>query len=232
MKFAICDDNIKDAESLKHQCQKIGFSENIEYYLFTNGNEVIQNIKDSISFQLIFLDIEMPESNGIDIGRKIRELDEKAVIIFVTSYPEYAIDTFDCRPFHYLVKPCNDTKLKEVIDKAQTLYLRNHQFHIVKIGKYTRKIPISEIYYVEYIRKHVIYYTKDKSIDTVGKLENAYKDLSCFGFFRVHQAFIVNMDKIHSFEGKDVLLENGALVPVSARNRTFLRQAYAKYVMG
>ncbi len=231
MRIAVCDDDLKDAQRLKHLLVGSGCVESDELSLFTNGTDLLKKQTEGPGFEIIFLDVEMSSINGIELGKRLRDIDYGVVLIFVTAHPKYAVNSFECRPFYYLLKPCSVEKLSEVLNKAKEFVMRDREYQLIKKGKDTRRIPLSSILYVEYARRHVLYHLTDSIIETVDNMDNACRELENRGFFRVHQAFLVNLEKIERFEIYDVFLENGDKVPVSARRKTLLRSAYAEYVM-
>jgi DNA-binding LytR/AlgR family response regulator len=93
----------------------------------------------------------------------------------------------------------------------------------------TYKIPINDIYYIECCRKHVIYHLKNKTIETVDKLSSAYNALSDFGFYQIHQGYIINFDKVYEFKDYSVVLEDKRTVMMSVRKKREVLLAYAKY---
>lgn len=229
MRIAICDDSPRDAAHLYNLCSENRELTDSRIDIYTSPNKLIAEFKSN-PYDLLFLDIEMPETDGISLGKQIKSLCEDTILVFTTSYPQFAIDAYDCEAFHYILKPCKKEKVCSVIGKAVSKYRFLHQYHIVKVKNQTYKLPINDIYYVECCRKHVIYHLKDRSVETTEKLSSAYDALSEFGFYQVHQGYIVNFEKVYEFRDYSIILDDNRSVTISTRKKKEVLLAYAKYV--
>lgn len=230
MKIAICDDSASDANFLKVTCLDIlGGVPKCMVDVYTDGKCML-DLHQKIKYDIVFLDVDMPFQNGIELGKTIKAIVPRTIIIFYTSYPQYAIDAYDCEAFHYLLKPCDRNKLAPILDRAQKkLFLARKK---ITVG-YKNKIEtffISDIYYVEYLHKHIIYHLEHTKIECLGKISDVYDELNEFGFYQVHQGYIVNFDKVCRFEKDFIILSNGTKVMVSVRKRKEAIWAYSKYV--
>ena len=230
MKIAICDDSSLDCAAVERLCVSADFIDNVECRSFLSGNEMLCATTEGERFDVVFLDVDMPGKNGIEIGKILRETFPQMIIIFVTSHPEYAVESYDCEAFHYFVKPFDEKKFNDVLKRAMTRLGIIKKYHVVKRGGFPVKIAISEIYYVEYCQKHVIYHLKNQNIDTVDKLSNVYEKLSEYGFLQTHQGYIVNMDKIQCFTKNSVILQDGSKIMLSARKKQDALMKYSKYI--
>ena len=230
MNIAICDDSVKDRNFIKEFCEKSNIVENVTCSHFSSGKDFLKAINNGQIFDILFLDVDMPGINGIETGKGLRQIDQNTIIIFITSYPEFALDAFECEAFHYLVKPCSPNKLMEVLKRAANRLGVMQKYHIVKIRNQTIRLPLADIYYVEYYRKHVIYHMKDEEIITIDKLSNVYKALSKFGFYQIHQGYLVNFDKVKNFKKYAVILDDDRSVMISVRKWSEVLVAYSKYV--
>ena len=230
MKIAICDDSLKDAKYLQELCLSIDILLDTTINVYTSANKLLQLYETgTANYDLLFLDVEMLEMDGITLGKKIKALSKDTIIVFTTSYPQFAIDAFECEALNYILKPCGKEKVESVLNKAITKYTLAHQYHIAKCRNQTYRIPINDIYYIECCRKHIIYHLKDRTIETVSKLSSVYEALCDFGFYQVHQGYIVNFDKVYDFKDYTVVLDDYRTVMVSVRKKREVLLAYAKY---
>jgi DNA-binding LytR/AlgR family response regulator len=230
MKIAICDDFLLDAQHLYDICMESDLLNESTIDIFTSAQSLLSLYeRNSQCFDLLFLDVDMPQITGIELGKTIKTLSPRTIIVFTTNYPQFAIDAFDCEAFHYILKPCCKEKVYYVLDKVFSKYQLTHKYHIVKVKNQTYKIPINDIYYIECCRKHVIYHLKNKTIETVDKLSSAYNALSDFGFYQIHQGYIINFDKVYEFKDYSVVLEDKRTVMMSVRKKREVLLAYAKY---
>lgn len=230
MKIAVCDDSAIDCSVVERLCASADFIDKAEVRSFLSGNDLLCAASSGERFDIVFLDVDMPGKTGIEVGNILRESFPKMIIIFITSHPEYALESYDCEAFHYFVKPFEETKFYTVLRRAMTRLGITKKYHIVKKNGFPVKIALSEIYYVEYCQKHVIYHLKDHTVDTVDKLSNVYEKLAEYGFLQTHQGYIVNMDKIESFTKNAVVLQDGTEIMLSARKKQEVLMKYFKYI--
>ena len=226
--IAICDDSIFDIEHLKSTCQLCDLPDEINIETFHSGMQFLK-LYSGKKYDVVFLDIDMPEVSGIEIGKQIRKMDKSAIIIFCTNYPQYAINAYDCEAFHYLLKPCPKDKLEDVLKRAITKMGMIHKYHTVKIQNRVCNIPIADINYIEYCRKHIIYHTNDRNIETTGRFSDVNDELKKYGFYQIHQGYIVNLAKVRDIKGYSIVLDNGENVMISVRKKSDVLLAYAKY---
>ena len=231
MRIAICDDSKSDADLLLNKCKNMIVLQNADFSVFENGTLLLDSIKNN-HFDIVLLDVEMPHINGINLGKKIKELAPSTIIIYISSFPKYAIDSYECDAFYYLLKPPITENLKSVIEKAVNLLKRKNE----KIIVYQRAIPInislSDVFYIECIKKHIIFHfeNENNSVEIVGKLSETYELCKNYGFYQIHQGYIVNMSKISKIQGKNVHLKNGKTVEISVRKKTETILAYANFL--
>lgn len=163
---------------------------------------------------LIFLDIEMPELNGIEFARHISE---KCLVVFTTAYSEYALDGFELDALDYLVKPIDLDRFNKAVDRAlsykqlsESVEDNNNplalEFIIVKADRKYLRIRLSDITYVEGLKDYVIIHLTDKKVVTRMTLKAMEDNLPKHRFIRVNKSFIVNKDKIDSFDNNDVCI--------------------------
>lgn len=230
IRIAVCDDVAEDRDSLYELIEGTELFCNTEYTSFDSGEALVDAVRGGREFDIVFLDVQMTGINGIETGKQIYALSPHTVIIFVTNYPEYAIDAFECNAFHYVLKNEKPEKFYEVISKAYKRYVKAHARYVIKSKGGPVTIRLSDLYCVEYQDKHVIFYTKNKCYkmrSTMGVIE---KDLAEFGFVRVHQGYIVSLSKIQRFMKTDILLTNGQTIMLSTRKRTEIIEKHRKYI--
>ncbi len=230
MKIAICDDIKKDAELLKQiVCSKKEYSgSTIE--LYSDGVSLVAKMRSGQKYDVLFLDVSMPEINGIDIGKAVRTIDPDIYIIFTTNYTEFAIEAYDCHPFHYFVKPLKQEKIIEALNLIETEMRKKHAVFSAKTKSGYLNLPINEINYIECCKRHLIFHMEDKTYEIPGKISDAEERLKEYDFCRVHQGYIVNMRKILSIDKLTIEFGNGDSVPVSQRLKSGVILRYAKFL--
>ena len=220
-KIAICDDSKLDRQLLKVVIQ-IYFENNEEEFKIFEY-ELGDNLLDDIEVELLFLDIIM---NGMKIARKLRDIQFKAPIIFLTAHADYAVESYEVYVAGYL-KPYDTNKLTLLLDEVLQ---RSVQKRIaVKVKKQHRYLEINDIMYAE-SDKHVlnIHLKDSRVIQTTEKLSELKKTINSKRFIRCHQSYLVNMDYIKDAK-TDFILSNDIRIPIRVRGRKEIIERYHKY---
>ena len=230
MRICICDDD---------KCIHLLLKDNISsFFCGKNMPEIIQCYSgaetlgyfENDAADIIFLDIELGDENGIDIAMNIRKKDKNAIIIFISSHPQYVFDAFKCEAFHFLVKPITSTDFEDVFSRAMHKY-RTENDNIALGWNHTRSnIKIGDILYIEGYKRKLDIHTKHGTFSIIGKISDAYSHLKDFDFILVHQGYIVNMKYIENFKNGEITLYNGEVVMVSVRKRAEAIMVYDKYI--
>ena len=221
-KIAICDDSKLDRQLLKVVIQ-IYFENNEEEFKIFEY-ELGDNLLDDIEVELLFLDIIM---NGMKIARKLRDIQFKAPIIFLTAHADYAVESYEVYVAGYLLKPYDTNKLTLLLDEVLQ---RSVQKRIaVKVKKQHRYLEINDIMYAE-SDKHVlnIHLKDSRVIQTTEKLSELKKTINSKRFIRCHQSYLVNMDYIKDAK-TDFILSNDIRIPIRVRGRKEIIERYHKY---
>lgn len=231
MKIAICDDSKSDIIVIKNILLSHPLVQSSEIETYTSSQNLLNSIHKDVHYDIAFLDVDIPNINGLDLGKIIKNKYPTTEIVFITNYPQYAIDAYDCEAFHYLLKPVDTKKAMQVIQRLIKKQQEQNKYYKIKIRTEYIRIPIKDIYFIECCKKHIIYHLKDKSYETAcGKFSDVCNDLKEYGFYQVHQGYIVNMDKIHHFDKYSVILDDNRDIMMSVRKRTEVLSAYAKYI--
>lgn len=231
MRIAICDDSAIDSNMLLEKCKNIKLSCETDIDVFSDSRILLKS-HNKKPYEIILLDVEMPDVDGIELGKRVKQATPETVIIYVSSFPQYAVDSYDCEAFYYLLKPPTEEKLKSVIEKAIKLIKRRKE----KIVVYQRSIPISillsDVFYIEYVKKHIVFHFEndEDNIEIVGNLSDTYELCKDHGFYQIHQGYIVNLSKVSKIKGKNVCLKNGKIVEISIRKKVDTLLAYANFL--
>lgn len=229
-KIAICDDSKLDRQLLKLVIQTYFENNEEEFTIFEyeSGDALLADIEEGyIEVELLFLDIIMNGTNGMDIARKLRNIQFKSPIVFLTAHANYAVESYEVRAAGYLLKPYDVNKLTELLDE---ILQRSIQKRIaVKVKRQYRYIEIEDIMYIE-SDKHVltIHLKDNKIIQTTEKLSELEKIINLKRFIRCHQSYLVNMDYIKDAKN-DFILTNNERIPIRIRGRKEIVEIYHKY---
>ena len=173
---------------------------------FENPLDALKYLQDNKT-DVVFLDINMPELDGMSLGKILSKLDENLKIIFITAYRDYAPEAFEIKAFDYLLKPYSDKRINEVLDNITKLKEHEHTKEVSQINKITVTsdekmfvISIDDIYYIEAGEKESIIHTKEHSYSSKIKISKWEELLPLWKFYRTHRSYIVNLDKITEVE--------------------------------
>ncbi len=215
IKIAICEDEKEQQELLKIYIDQIFERLAVKYKvdIFSSGEELLENYsKDT---DVLLLDIQMGQINGMDTARTIRVLDDKVEIIFITSLIEYALEGYEVRAYRYLIKPVKYENLKEnIINCIKEVDIKNKYIMVKEQGNQI-KLNINEITYVEVQKETITIHTLNEVYKTNGTMINIEKEIDCSRFFRCHKSFLVNLEHVKSIKQYVAILENGEEVPIS-----------------
>ena len=187
-----------------------------------NGQFLLEKIP-VLKPDVILLDIEMPDINGVEVARRIRAQNETVQLVFVTGYSDYIAEGYDVSALHYLLKPLQRDKLQAVISKAISLIRRNEKrLALSKEGKLWL-IPLHEIQYIDVYMNYVtVHGAEDVTVKRT--LSDVEKELD-ERFFRVGRSLIVNLNKIRKADRNSITLLNGCVVPIPGNAYEHLMRA-------
>ena len=183
-------------------------------------------------FTLYLLDVMMPGVDGMDAAREIRMFDTAADIVFLTSSPGFAYESYGVKALEYLLKPVRGALLYPVLDR---LYLRENQPDealIVKAGSAIIRVPFSLLAFVEVRGKHLYFNRIDGQVREVPGSMKDYEQalLARPEFIRIHRSYIVNMLQIEELSPAGVRTFSGALLPISRLLYSKVQEDYMTFL--
>ena len=224
-KVAICDDNGAICSEIENILENFFSTELIQYEIdsFSSGDELLKELKSNEKYDLIYLDIELAELNGVVVGRYIREemLDDFTQIVFISAKPSYALELFQVRPMNFLVKPFTDKQVVDALQKTLELQGRQTRIFLYKSGKIETRIPYKDIMYFSSDVKKILIHRRNGVDSFYGKLSELKLPVS--DFIQIHKSFIVNKQFVVRFKFDSVLLSNSEELPISRVYRKIVR---------
>lgn len=237
IRIAICDDTINELAIMKKFLEQFIIKNDIKISMdaFNSGNELLTAYKNK-PYDIIFLDIEMPNSNGLYIAKQIRSYDkDKTYIIFTTSYPKYMHDSFEVQPFQFLIKPISyemiEKQLISILDKMTNSH--DQKIVIDVIGE-KHFIDLNNLLYISTTKGKKLcltFHLLDGEIESHGKISEYETSLFPYGFFSTSRGFIVNLNNIASFNSERIILKTGISIPISRRKLTDFQKYYANHII-
>ena len=230
--IAICEDEEVFAAAHEKMCRDIFDKLNIEHNvtIFRSSEEFLDVCnKQQAQYDLLLLDIMMDSINGVELARKIREVDKNAVIIFMTSSHDYALQGYDVNALHYLLKPIDADVLERLIQVAYNEKFQDN-FIVIKMGEQRLRIPVDDIMCLETTGRRVEITLVDKVVYYSGKLSNLLMELPTDRFVRCHQAFAVNIKNIRELNRQEAIAVNGRKIPVSRTYTGDIKKVFMKHI--
>ena len=229
MKIAVCDDDNRIRNILKKDISDI--IPDAEIKLYSDGDSMLLNGMDT---DILFLDIEMPGMNGLELAEKIRKTDKNIVIIFVSGEEKYVWKAFDTEPLQYLRKPYSKDDLKETLVRAERKIgdtcpncTEDPPSMVIHYKGIHEKVFISDIIYAEAMGRKVILHRMNDSVEYYGKISDLEGMLGG-DFFRVHRAFLINLNYVVRYEADGITLKKG-YVNISKANYPHFVKRFLQY---
>lgn len=183
---------------------------------------------------LLFLDIQVPDMLGIDVARRIREVDQNVMIIFLTNLTQYAIDGYSVNAFDYILKPLNYFSFSRKLQRALRMlsYRSSKQTLDVKTKEGGMRLAVDTIIYIEVSAHDIYIHTITEQIKQWGTLSKYEKLLKNEHFIRCGSSFLVNLKYVREIRRDQVLMANSDSVPISRTRRKEFLGALAQYKGG
>ena len=233
LKIAICDDEqIVCADIEKYILDfKKESGLDLEVEVFNSGIDLLKFIENENTFDLIFLDIEMQDLNGIQVGIKLRnELEDYVTkIVYISSKDNYDRQLFEVQPMHFLSKPIDKEKIIADIKLALKILGKNGGVFSYKIGHSVHKIPVKDILYFESMDREIKLVSIKGTVYFYDTIEAVLSQVSSFQFIQIHRSFIINYAYVSKFRYEEVIMQNGERLLISQRRRKDVRDLLISY---
>lgn len=221
--IAIIDDDVYFTQGLLAYLEKFQEEEKMQFRIkvFYNGLSFITEYR--LNFDIVFMDIEMPQFNGLETAKKLRTLDENVCIIFITNMAQYAIKGYEVKAFDFIVKPVSyfniALKLNRAIEHAEN---NNREKLILNLKSEMVGVKIKEISYIEIVKHYLWYHVRDRVYEVRGTIGEVETQLQPFGFARCNNCYLVNLRYVTSLCGSSVVLGETKLPISRPRKKKFL----------
>ncbi len=233
--IALCDDESPQRKFTRRMLEDYFAMRDLTAKIceFASGRELLDAPPDQ-RFDLYLLDILMPGLDGIQLGVALRDKDKDGMIIYLTTSPDFALESFDARAFSYLLKPVRAEKLFAVLDDAIALRQRHDASVIVRTAEGTVRLSLSRILYVELTGRAPCYYLSDGSQVAGVTLRASFQEtmrplLDDKRFHPCGSSFVFNLHHIRSMDKPKVLFDGGQWAAPPRRAFPALQSAWMDY---
>ena len=233
--IGICDDEKDTCAQIADMVYEYGRKENVEIMVsvWNTGEALYQDLADKKPIDLLFLDIELVSTSGIQIGKRIRnELENPDIsIAYISSKSSYALELFKIHPIDFLIKPVSAQDIWDTIEEALRLYRRGNTVFEYKANGYSCRLPHKYIIYFYSENKKINMVTKDSTVQFTGKIKDIIVILpECF--IQIHQSYIINMNYISECSYETVKMSGGVELNISQPYRKMVRKSIMDYAWG
>ncbi len=193
---------------------------------FASPLDLQQALKKGQSFDILFLDIDMPQMDGISLGIQVKRQLPDSVRIYVSAKTDLVFDSFAAQPFAFIPKDQIDERLEMVLENALREFTVHHQTLILETGHNRVQTDVESLLYAEAMNRKVILHINEECVEATTLLKVYEEQLLPLGFLRIHKAFLVNYRAIFSINKDVVLLKNGQVLPLSKHRAPAIRKEY------
>ena len=231
--LAIVDDIKHDAEHLATMVAGYMSEHGIicdSTKLYKSGEDFLADFKPK-AFDIIFLDIYMTGMSGMDTARGIRKLDSECSIIFVTTSPDFAVDSYDVNADYYLLKPVNYDQVSRALDRCGIQLIERNRYVLVPSRGLEIKLFLHNISYSEYANRCVLVHMKDNSRIEVNMSQKYFSLLLLkhYWFCDCMKGILVNLEDVYKLMNDRFIMRGGASIPISRLKYNDVREKYLDY---
>lgn len=237
-KVGICDDEADEVKKIENLLHEYEATHNVHFEIhpYTNGLKLLSDYREPYMLHALFLDVEMPVFNGIDLAEQLRSLPDRDLhIIFVSAYPQYMKDSFSVQAFQYISKPFKKEEFMQEVSRFIEDYQQSQSVQVViPDGEKKHLVHTDDIYYIECLdaRRYMLRFVgRELDLCTNGRMSDWEKDLNDYGFFRCCRSHIINIKHLHYIRKSELVMENHDTVPLSRRKENDLRKLFNEQLL-
>jgi DNA-binding LytR/AlgR family response regulator len=233
MRIAIVDDISEERTLLRNRLESQFSRRNvhIDIFEYENGETFLTAAKEC-PFTVVFLDIYMNGSNGIDTAKELRRSDTDCLLIFTTTSTDHALEGFQVRALHYLVKPYSENDISVLADEILSRIPDSGKYIDVKVNGSNIQIPFRKIIYAEHFSHMIHIYTAgERELVTRQSFDSFITSLKMDSrFYQCNRGVVINLEHAVDFDGSGFRLDNGSNVPVSRKLIKNARQTFMEFL--
>lgn len=239
LQIAVCDDSPEELALIRQlldSYQAIRQMPDLAPQFFSSPKELLASKDSCTSFQIYLLDVLLPETNGIDLGRQIREQNLDCSIIYLTGSKDYALESYGVFALQYLLKPVGQDAFFAAMDAA----VRHIEHFLatsipVKTQQGLVSLLLHRILYVEYAN-HVLHFhmidgeQHDSSHIRISFEEAAAPLLADPRFLHPHKSYVINMNYVQRISSLGLVMDGDAIIPIPRKNSSFVKKQYMQFL--
>ena len=233
IQIALCDDREEDVRFLEKAVR--AWAEKRKYMIalrtYPSAESFLFDCEDHPP-EILLLDIEMKGMNGVKLAQELRSRGWEIPLLFITGYPDFALQGYEVSAVHYLLKPVVSEKLEAALDRAWALCGRQEASVLLPVEGGSLRVPVGQIHFAEAVGHGCTVTTETASIDVrigIAELEKVLEQAEPGRFLRTHRSYLVSVPHISRIGRAFVTLDGGAELPLSRSRYQAANQAFIRY---
>ncbi len=232
-RIAICDDSTRDAafvqDILGHWASERRAAIQVER--FPSAESFLFRYEEDKAWDILLLDIEMGEMDGVTLAKTIRQGNESVQIVFITGFADFVSEGYEVAALHYLMKPVREDKLYAVLDRAAAAMQKTERMLLLNVDGEMLRLPVSAICYVEAFAHRASIVTESSSLSVKQSISELEQQLGT-DFIRCHRSYLVGLQHIARLARNEVVLDSGKTLPLSRGAAQQVHKAFISYYTG
>ena len=234
IKIAFCDDDMEVLHQMNELLDRyqVERNEDITYAAFQSPFELLTEIEKGIRPDILFLDVVMPGQNGMDVAKEIRQYDTNMKIIFLTSSPEFAVESYSVGAYFYQLKPIWEESFFRLMDSVLSECEKKKKNSLILRSKDgITRIDLQQLEYCEVLGRKLLFHLENGAVlESAGSLDDLAGQLMQYSnFFRPHRSFLVNMEYIQNISSRSIKMVNEAEIPIPHGKCSEIKNTYMEY---
>ena len=234
IKIAFCDDDMEVLHQMNELLDRyrVERNEDITYAAFQSPFELLTEIEKGIRPDILFLDVVMPGQNGMAVAKEIRQYDTNMKIIFLTSSPEFAVESYSVGAYFYQLKPIWEESFFRLMDSVLAECEKKKKNSLILRSKDgITRIDLQQLEYCEVLGRKLLFHLENGAVlESAGSLDDLAGQLMQYSnFFRPHRSFLVNMEYIQNISSRSIKMVNDAEIPIPHGKCSEIKNTYMEY---
>lgn len=229
--IAVCEDDKEQQKKIDSFIKKYAEVNCCDFSIsFFDREEDFWEQYEVEKFNIVFLDIYLEATNGIEIAKRLRSIGAECAIVFITSSRNHAVEGFELKAQHYLIKPVIKEQIFEALNRCEKIIANDMKHISLPNGKLENNIRLKDIIYIEVFDKISIVHTVTENFKTYLSLSQLEQQLGGSPFLRCHRCSIINMNYVIDYSTDDFIMKNGDAVSIRKSGNAAIRQEYLNYI--
>lgn len=228
VRVVICDDEKSTCSEIEQRLRLFAFEKciKLEVDVFFDGGTLTEYLKREKAPDILFLDIELPGMNGVEVGKYIRDIlkNTDMFLVYISSKQEYALELFQNQPFDFLIKPIKKERLYHTMDKIFSIIGKNECNFEYKNQGNSYRITYKNILYFQSDGRKINIIMEKEIASFYGKLSEIEQMCPNGLFLRIHKSYLINMHHAKEITYKWIKMVNGDVLDISRSNRVAVRR--------